>query len=296
MDTEKKKAAALRAVEGFNARAFTAHHPEIMCITCIDGRERAGGLFDFDDNAVRVTEIGAVIPPYETAPHNTRAKFSFRKMKGISTIQLNGHSFCGGAQTVIAFPDLDQIEDPEVRDVVQSIADSGADLPRLRDAFLKACEGDASHAANLLSRHLVLVSLDNISGYPYINDQIVDKKLDVLPLYHDLKEGSGALSELERYDVALQMWSTTSLTPATHMCDRPNDCGNCSSCHATIETSWHWAPVLALVDGKVEMVEVPRHIATLLEQKRDMFQPGLHKALSDVTPAPAKKVFKMGKS
>lgn len=180
--------------------------------------------------------------------------------------------------------------------MVQSIADSGADLPRLRDAFLAACEGDASHAANLLSRHLVLVSLDNISGYPYINDQIVDKKLDVLPLYHHMKEGSGHISELEQYDVALQMWSTTGMTPTTHMCDRPNDCNDCSSCHATIKNSLRWAPVLALVEGKVETIEVPRHIATLLEQKRDMFQPGLHKALVDARPAPANnKVFKIGK-
>lgn len=276
----RNKSSVIRAIEGFNSRAFQPHHPEIMCITCIDARERAGGNFAFEDNAVRITEISAVIPPYESAPHNTRAKFSFRKMKNISVIKLSGHSFCGGAQIAIAHPDLSQAPDCETRDIVQSLADSGADLPRLRDSFMAACEGNAVHAANLLSRHLVLVSLQNVSGYPYINEQVMSNNLDLLPFYHMLKENSGEDSQLERYDVARKSWISVPDEVATHMCDRPDNCGSCTSCTSTIDASLTWAPVEALVNGGIELVEVPFHVSRLIRERRETFQPGLHRYLA----------------
>lgn len=267
---------AKAAIEGFNGSVFGAHKPHSMCVACIDGRERGGGNFKYDDNAIRVTEIAAVIPPYEIAPHNTRAKFSFRKLKGVSTIKVVGHSFCGGAQTAIAHPRVDEAPDNEVADIVQSLADSGADLPRLRDAFIKACEGNTVYAANLLSRHLVLVSLDNISGYPHINEQIISRQLDVIPLYHMLKEGTGEPSHLERFDVARQRWIKIEQSLITNMCERPDNCESCSTCHATIEKSLSWVPVESVNDnGGVEMVDVPFHIARLIEERRSFYQPRL---------------------
>lgn len=275
-----KKSTVIRAIEGFNSRAFEPHHPDIMCITCIDARERAGGNFAFEDNAVRVTEISAVIPPYESASYNTRAKFSFRKIKNVSAINITGHSFCGGAQIAISHPDASQAPDPEVRDIVQSIADSGADLVRLRDSFMRACEGNVVHAANLLSRHLVLVSLYNVSRYPYINEQIMTNKLDVIPLYHMLKEGSGEISHLERYDVDQRSWVRLPENTSTHMCDRPDNCGSCQSCHATIETSLDWVPLNTLIDGEIAVTEVPLHISRLMRGRQEFYQPQLHQHLA----------------
>jgi carbonic anhydrase len=273
------KQAAIRALTGFNQRAFKPHHPEIMCVTCIDGRERAGGNFAFEDEAVRVTEIAAIIPPYENAPANTRAKFSFTKMKNISVIKLTGHSYCGGAQIVTAYPHVDQAPNDEIRDIVQSIADSGADLPRLRDSFMAACEGNVSHAANLMSRHLVLVSLKNASGYPHVNAQIIADNLDMVAFYHMLKEGSGETSHLERYDVGRKVWVSLPEEVSTHMCDRPDNCASCITCHATIDSSLAWSPVEALVDEDIKIVEVPFHIARLLRERRENYQPGLHQQL-----------------
>lgn len=264
---------ALSALAGFNGRTFEAHHPDIVCVTCIDAREKAGGHFDFGDNAVRVTEIAAVIPPYRDAPYTMRAKFSFAKIKNVSTIKINGHSFCGGAQAAIANPDLALITDLEVRDIVHSVTVSGIDLPRLTKAFTRACEGNTIQAANLLSRHLTLVSLDNASQYPNVNSRIMEGKLDMVPLYHDLKEGTGEVSHLERFDVALQEWINVADDVAAHMCDRPEGCGACASCHSTIETSLRWAPLTGLVDGKVEIVEVPAHLARLIQTRRQEYQP-----------------------
>jgi|JI10StandDraft_1071094.scaffolds.fasta_scaffold181812_3 carbonic anhydrase len=262
------KSKVIKSLSTFNARAFSSHHPEIMCITCIDGREKGGGNFDYGDEAIRITEIAAIIPPYKNAPVNTRAKFGFRHLKGVSTIIISGHSFCGGAQTVIHCPDPAMAPNDDVRNIVESIAASGEDLVRLRDSFMKVSEGNTDMAANLLSRHLVLVSLRNISEYPYVDEQIRAKNLDVLPIYHVLKQSTGLKSHLEKYDVAAQSWSNLHEEIAGHMCARPNDCASCVTCANTIEKSLDYVSTRATVNGQSEIVQVPAHIATLLHERR----------------------------
>lgn len=262
----------------FNPRIISPHKPEIMCVTCIDGREAAGRYFEFDDNAIRVTEIASVIPPYAKASPAMRAKFSFTKLKGISQVKIVGHSFCGGAETAIAWPETDAIANEDIRNIVESLSLSGEDLPRLRDAFMKAAENNQRHAANLLSRHLTLASIRNLQTYPQMDDLIRDKKIDLIPLYHVMKQGTGDPSHLERYDLESQCWlrADTEAQMVTHMCKRPFDCAACTSCRGTIEDSLRWTRLEYLNDnGGASMVEVPAHIARLVRMRRDFFQPGL---------------------
>lgn len=279
MCTSSSSSLASAATGCFSPRIIHPHKPEIMCITCIDGREAAGRYFEFDDSAIRITEIGSVIPPYEKAPISLRAKFNFMKLKEISDIKVVGHSFCGGAETVIANPDPCQIDNDDVRGIVESIGQSGADLIRLRNVFMSVAEGNMVHAANLLSRHLTLVSLANISTYPGVSDMCREKKIDLIPLYHVMKQGSGEMSRLERYDVGLQRWLRADLSEemTTHMCRRPFNCGSCNSCGDTIEASLRWTGVEYMMDdGRPGMMDVPVHAAGLLRERRDFYQPALH--------------------
>ncbi len=260
---------ARHAIANFSGQIVEPHDPQIMCITCIDGREKAGGNFAFGNNAIRVTEIAAVIPPYEHAPNNTRAKFSFRKLKEVSVIQVTGHSFCGGAQTAIAFPDVDNPPDEEVRDIVQSLADSGADIPCLCAAFLNACEGDASNAANLLSRHLVLVSLDNISRYPHVHHQIEDGKLETLALYHEMNQSTGKRSHLERFDFETQEWVKAGSNAFAHV-------------WKGVGPSLDWVKTPYMQEnGQVGEVALPSHIAGHVKRHMAQFQPRLFRTNPD---------------
>ena len=270
-------AKALDAIANFEGEVFDAHHPQHMWCGCIDGREKGGGNFKFGVDTVRVTEIAASFPPYENAASSMRGKFSFRKIKGVSVIKITGHSDCGGAQTAIAYPDFNRAPDEDIANIVQTLSDTGADIPRLTEAFLIACEGDSQHAANLLSRHIVLQSLDNISRYPHVNQQIMDDKLDVIPLYHVMKRGTGHHSHLERYDVDKQMWIATKQSAITNMCERPHGCADCNSCHSTIDRSLQWVFIkAALKNGQTTQIEVPYHVAQLLEKRREHFQPNLY--------------------
>lgn len=271
-------AKALEIIHGFEGEVFEPHHPQHMWCGCIDGREKGGGNFKFDVDTIRVTEIAGSFPPYEIASSSLRAKFSFRKIKGISVIKMTGHSDCGGAQTAIAYPDYKCAPDEDVANIVKTLADTGADIPRLRDAFLLACEGNERTAANLLARHITLQSLDNVSRYPHVNDQIMSDQLDLIPLHHVMKTNTGKRSHLERYDVDRQMWIPTRKSAVTNMCERPHNCTACESCHATIERSLQWVFVDAAIgNGQTTRVEVPYHIARLFEEHADYYQPELHK-------------------
>lgn len=272
---------AREAISQFRGREFEKHHPHHMWCGCIDGRERGGGNFEYADDTIRATEIAAAFPPYEIAPRTIRSKFSFRKIKDVRVIKLVGHSDCGGAQTALAYPDHNNAPDQEIADIVAGIAETGADLPRLRDAFILACEGDEWKAANLLSRHITLVSLDNISRYPHINEGVMNNTLDLIPLYHDLKRGSGETSILERYDVDKKIWVPTAGVKISNMCERPHNCTACESCHATIADSLKWEFVQAsTAEGQTTMIEVPHHVAKLLERDMDVYQPRLHREQS----------------
>lgn len=275
-------APVVSAIEQFKGAIFGKHHPVGACFTCVDGREEAGGYLPLGDSVhvLRFTEFAGIVPKYEHAGHAMKGKLSFRKLKDIPIIKIIGHSSCGAAQLVIEHPDSSAAPDDDVRNIVLTIEDSGADLPKLRDAFMKACEGNKAHAADLLSRHLVVVSLKNISEYPHINDQIMTNQLDVVPLYHILKEESGEPSHLERFDVAHQRWFKINEEFVPNMCDRPNDCNACESCYETIDKSLSWEPVDCIDNqGMIGSVMVPFHIAGLLKEHRAIYQPGLDAAL-----------------
>lgn len=282
----------VRAIEQFQGAVFGKHHPVGACFTCVDGREEAGGYLPLGDSVhvLRFTEFAGIIPTYENAGHALKGKLSFRKLKDIPIIKIIGHSSCGAAQLVIDHPDSFTAPDEDIRNIVLTIEDSGADLPRLRDAFMKVCEGNKSHAADLLSRHLVVVSLANISEYPHINDQIMTQQLDVVPLYHLLKEESGEASHLERFDVAHQRWYRVDESFVPNMCERPDDCGSCGSCYETIDKSLSWAPVEYANDqGQIDSVMVPFHIAGLLKEHRAIYQPQLsdiHQPMAEIVAQP----------
>lgn len=266
---------AVSALKGFQSKAYGLHHPKMMCFTCIDGREGAGrNYLDLGEETTNSGEIAAVIPSPENAPANIRAKFSFRQIKGIEVIMIVGHSSCGGAQIAIAYPDINQAPDAETRDIIESVMMSGEDIPRLRDALVFACEGNEDIAADMLSRHLVLATIKNVSLYRNVDVQIQQRKLDMLPLYHVLNAETNELSSLERYDVAEKRWINTDESIISNMCQRPNDCNDCKTCHDTIEVSLQWLPLqVANKEGVIHFVDVPFHIKKLIEERRDTFQP-----------------------
>lgn len=270
---------AKNAIKGFKGDVFHTHHPEGMVIACIDGREAAGRILKLEKDTIRMTEIAAAIPPLDRAPVNTRAKFGFRALKKIRNIFILGHSFCGGAQTCLAYPTVEEAPE-DAKDIVQSVIDIGVDLPRLKSAFTKASEGSEVHAANLLARHLVLVSLQNTMTYQAIDQSIRENRLDIVPLYHRMKQETGEVSELERFDVSSGRWFPAHQAEHTHMCSRPNNCMSCETCHATIDGALTWVPSKVMdANGKIEEIYLPSHTRTHVAERREKYQPDMAKYL-----------------
>ncbi|MCK6417677.1 MAG: hypothetical protein L6Q57_01910 [Alphaproteobacteria bacterium] len=259
---------AAKAIENFHPDHYGPHQPDILSISCIDGRERGGGtILNLGREAIRVTEIGAVVPRPDLAEEAFRAKLAFAVgVKAVPSIILRGHTSCGGAQTAIKFPTIEQAPNNDLAEVIASMNLAGIEMPSLRDTFLRASAGDENAAADLLARHLVVVSVDNITRYPSINALIMTDKLDAVPLLHVLNEGTGELSELHRYDVGTMRWyKGKEALQLAHMCTRPDGCRSCQSCHHTIEQSLQ--PVeLRLADG-TKIDGMPQHLAIYLDEQ-----------------------------
>lgn len=258
----------LDSILSFACGPVEPHDPDIMHIGCIDAREKAGGNFAYADDAARVTEISAVIPPYGSAPTNIRAKFSFSALTDISRIKVVGHSFCGGAKIAIQNPDISCIRDENISNVVQHIETSGIDLPFLQQNFLSACQGNVDLAADLLSRHLALTSIANISQYPSVAQKVNDDSVVLVPLYHVMKEGQGESGHLEIFDALDHRWKVIS----------PDVIRDFSKENCDVARSLEYRKVDCVNrNGKPISLKLPLHIAAHVVNHRDVYQPNAHR-------------------
>jgi carbonic anhydrase len=174
----------------------------------VDGREQGGSyLVKPKDHALRFTKFAAVFPSYEKASTSIRARVAFAtSMNDVAGLQIVGHSYCGAAKLCIKYPTAEGLGYHNGADIVNTIREAGIPLEKLVPDLLKICDGDETAAANLLSRHLVLQSALNIMTYPGISEAVQAAQLEIYPLYHYIKEGTGHKSHLEFFDVRDGNW------------------------------------------------------------------------------------------
>lgn len=258
------------AIDHFKGAPHAPHHPKSALIACVDGRVGGGGHLGIDgsDAVLRFTGFGGVVPAYANASDDFKAKVAFMMLKGVDSVMIEAHSFCGAAQAALAYPDPNK-SPTDLQLVVRSIAATGADLPRLNKALREVCEGNEEKAANLLSRHLAVLSLQNFSAYPGVGDKIVRGELDVTALYYALRQNTGEESYLEHFDVTTGEWELTTTATrnpqksVTHLCTRPFNCAACVSCHDTLGGKLGWVPH-PVANGR--MILLPHDISTHLHR------------------------------
>lgn len=267
------------ALSGYQGMVHGPNHANILYVGCPDPRLEGGSFLSFGMLALRTGFIATALPPKETAPPQILALFELRKIKDARHLAFVSHEDCGGILTAMQHPDSDKAP-RDVKNMIRCIEATGIDLPYLVHQLMLVCEGDTKKAADLLARHVMLKTIDNVSSYDDVSEQIMTHKLSLLPLHLDLKAGTGELSVLERYDVNLKRWSYVSGGISdellAHMCDLPDDCRSCESCHHTIEKSLQLEPAVYLSDEReIETAYVPVHIARLLRERQSTYQPQL---------------------
>lgn len=174
--------------------AQQGQHPRAMMITCCDSRVHAASLFNAEAGEFFThRNIANLIPPYEPdgAKHGTSAalEFAVTALK-VAHVIVAGHSACGGAKGCL---DMCSGHAPELE---QKTSFLGRWLDVLRPGYERVKDiADEAERLDAIERQTVVVSLENLMGFPFVASAVDEGRLTLHGLWIDI--GSG---RLEQYD------------------------------------------------------------------------------------------------
>jgi len=174
--------------------ASDGQHPRAMVISCCDSRVHVTSIFGADQGEFFIhRNIANLVPGFDPdgQQHGTSAaiEYAVRVLKVAHLIVL-GHSNCGGVKGCI---DMCQGKAPEL-EAKDSFVGRWMDI--LRPKFdLVADMDDPEEQMRQLEKHSVLISLENLMTFPWIDELVGEGRLTVHGLWTDIGEGG-----LEYYD------------------------------------------------------------------------------------------------
>ena len=173
--------------------ADEGQRPRAMIISCCDSRVHVTSIFGADQGEFFIhRNIANLVPPYnpDGENHGTSAtvEYAVNALK-VSHLVVLGHSSCGGVEGCY---DMCSGNAPELEETTSFI---GRWMDILRPGFEALPEGDDETRKRALEKASVLVSLENLITFPFVQKAIEDGTLSVHGLWNDIGEGT-----LEVYD------------------------------------------------------------------------------------------------
>ncbi|PHQ82455.1 MAG: carbonic anhydrase [Thalassobium sp.] len=173
--------------------AEMGQHPRAMVVSCCDSRVHVTSIFGADQGEFFIhRNIANLIPEYtpDGDHHGTSAaiEYAVGTLKVAHLIVL-GHSNCGGVQGCY---DMCSGHAPELE---KSTSFVGRWMDILRPGFDRLDKGDDVARIRQLEKESVLVSLENLMTFPFVQAAIDDGMLSLHGMWTDIGEGG-----LEAYD------------------------------------------------------------------------------------------------
>ncbi|MDE0782443.1 MAG: carbonic anhydrase [Planktomarina sp.] len=178
--------------------ASEGQSPRAMVISCCDSRVHVTAIFGAEQGEFFIhRNIANLVPAYlpDGEPHGTSAavEYAVTALK-VAHIIVLGHSSCGG---VNACHDMCTGNAPELE---ESSSFVGRWMDILRPGFEKVKDiSDAEERIALLEREAVMVSIENLMTFPFVQDHVEKGELTLHGLWTDIAEGT-----LEQFDVVTQ--------------------------------------------------------------------------------------------
>jgi carbonic anhydrase len=182
---------------GYDETLFTelagGQSPMAMVISCCDSRVHSTEIFNMPAGSFFIhRNIANLVPPYAAggdapaAANNTASALEYAvKALKVPHLIIMGHSACGGVQACYDMCENDVAAGDAGFEFV------GHWLETLRPAHQRV-SGDADEARIIEMGHQgVLVSLENLMGYPFVAEAVAAGTLSLHGLWHDI--GPGAL-------------------------------------------------------------------------------------------------------
>ncbi len=173
--------------------ADDGQHPRAMVISCCDSRVHVTSIFGADQGEFFIhRNIANLVPPYspDGDHHGTSAalEYAVTTLKVAHVIVL-GHSNCGGVNGCF---DMCSGNAPELEEKTSFV---GRWMDLLRPGFERVADiADPVEQRRALEKQAVLISLENLMTFPFVQQGVKDEMLTLHGLWTDIGEGG-----LEQY-------------------------------------------------------------------------------------------------
>ncbi len=169
----------------------TMQKPDTMIITCSDSRINPALILDAQPGKIFISRnIGNVVPPYQPSLGSTQAAIEYAvNVLNVKKIVVLGHSNCGACAHLYheyqeSEPALDHVDD-----WLQNINTAKS------AAMLEVHADERKNLFELTEKHNIVSSLRRLMEYPYVQERLIKKEIDLIGWWYDI--GSGTV---ELYD------------------------------------------------------------------------------------------------
>ncbi|MFD2739658.1 carbonic anhydrase [Sulfitobacter aestuarii] len=168
--------------------AEEGQRPRAMVISCCDSRVHVTSIFGADQGEFFIhRNIANLVPTYtpDGDHHGTSAavEYAVRVLKVAHLIVL-GHSNCGGVKGCI---DMCNGKAPEL-DAKDSFVGRWMDILRPKYELVADIE-DGRQQERQLEKHAVMISLENLMTFPWVEEKVKSGELSLHGLWTDIGEG-----------------------------------------------------------------------------------------------------------
>lgn len=182
------KATSYAENQSWYRRLADGQHPRAMVISCCDSRVHVTSIFGADQGEFFLhRNIANLVPPYEPDgnKHGTSAaiEYAVTALK-VAHLVVIGHSGCGGVKGCI---EMCSGRAPELEEKSSFV---GRWMDVLRPGFERVKEiKDPQKQSLALEKEGVVVSLENLMGFPFVAKAVEEGQLTLHGLWHDIGEG-----------------------------------------------------------------------------------------------------------
>ncbi|MFX0544874.1 carbonic anhydrase [Roseovarius sp. S1116L3] len=180
----------------YRTLAQEGQHPRAMLISCCDSRVHVTSIFGADQGEFFIhRNIANLVPPYTTdgGQHGTSAavEYAVCALK-VAHVIVMGHSSCGGIK---GCDDMCSGRAPELEQRT-SFVGRWMDILRSGYARVSGIEDEADRL-RALEKEAVLVSLENLTSFPFVTSAMKKGTLTLHGVWLDIGEG-----RVEQYNPA----------------------------------------------------------------------------------------------
>ena len=172
----------------YNRLAEDGQRPRAMIISCCDSRVHVTAIFGADTGEFFIhRNIANLVPPYtpDGHQHGTSAAVEYAvKALKVAHLIVMGYTKCGGVAGCHA---MCSGHAPDLEDESSFV---GRWMDILRPGYDRVTSLPEAEQIPALEREAVMVSLENLMGFPFVREAVESEQMTLHGLIHDIGDGT----------------------------------------------------------------------------------------------------------